>query len=69
VVAGLRQVELVARAGADGRHHGLHLRVGEDLVDARLLDVQDLAAQRQDGLELESRPSTAVPPAELPSTR
>src|SRR5665647_1152730 len=51
VVAGLRDVELVAEAGADRADHGEDLVVGEHLVDARLLDVDDLAAQRQDRLE------------------
>ncbi len=51
VVARLRDVELVAEAGADRADHGEDLVVGEHLVDARLLDVDDLAAQRQDRLE------------------
>src|SRR5207248_6217549 len=51
VVAGLRYVELLADARADGGDHGLDLVVREHLVDARLLDVDDLPAQRQDGLE------------------
>ncbi len=51
VVARLLDVELVADAGADGADHGEDLLVGEHLVDARLLDVEDLAAQRQDRLE------------------
>ena len=51
VVARLLDVELVADAGADGADHREDLVVGEHLVDARLLDVDDLAAQRQDRLE------------------
>ena len=52
VVAQALEVELLADAGVDRRDHGLDLDVREDLVDPRLLDVEDLAAQRQDGLEL-----------------
>ena len=52
VVARLLEIEVLAGGGAERRHHGLHLGVAEHAVDARLLDVQDLAAQRQDGLEL-----------------
>ena len=51
VVARLLEVELVADAGADGADHGEDLVVLQHLVDARLLDVDDLAAQRQDRLE------------------
>ena len=51
VVARLLEVELVADAGAHGADHGEDLVVLQHLVDARLLDVDDLAAQRQDGLE------------------
>ena len=49
VIAQLRQVELVVDAGAGD--HRLDLVVLEDPVDARLLDVDDLAADRQDRLE------------------
>ena len=51
VVARLGDVELVADARAHGADHRQDLVVGQHLVDARLLDVDDLAAQRQDGLE------------------
>ena len=44
------EVELVADAGADRGDERLDLHVLEDLVQPRLLDVQDLAADRQDGL-------------------
>ncbi len=47
VVARLFDVELLADAGADRGDQRLDLVVGEDLVDPRLLDVDDLAAQRQ----------------------
>src|SRR5207253_4297822 len=51
VVAGVVDLEALAHAGADRRDDGPDLLVGEDLVDARLLDVQDLASQREDRLE------------------
>src|SRR5690242_16796168 len=51
VVAKLRDVEIVlsypATQSGDER---AHLRRGEHLVEARLLDVEDLALERQDGL-------------------
>ncbi len=50
VVARLVDVELVAHAGADRGDQRLDLGVREDLVDPALLDVEDLAAQRQDRL-------------------
>ncbi len=50
VVAGLLDVELLADAGADGGDQRLDLLVGEHLVDAVLLDVDDLPAQREDRL-------------------
>ena len=40
----------------------------EDLVEARLLDVEDLPAQRQDRLEAAIAARLAEPPAESPST-
>ena len=52
VVPGLVGVEVLADAGAERRDHGLHLVVAEGPVEARLLDVEDLAAQRQDRLRL-----------------
>jgi hypothetical protein len=50
----------------DQRHD---LLAGDHLVETRALDVQDLAAQRQDRLELAVAPCFADPPAESPSTR
>ena len=47
VVAQLLDVELVADAGAERGDQRLDLGVLQHLVDARLLDVEDLAAQRQ----------------------
>ena len=47
MVAGVLEVELVVDAGADRRDQRLDLVVGEHLVDPALLDVDDLAAQRQ----------------------
>jgi len=46
VVARVLDVELVADACADGGDQRLDLDVLQDLVDARLLDVEDLATQR-----------------------
>ena len=50
VVPELRDVELVADAGAERRDHRLDLGVLQHLVDPGLLDIEDLAAQREDGL-------------------
>ena len=53
VVAQLRQVEVVAAdAGAERGDQRADLLAGEHLVEARALHVEDLAAQRQHGLEL-----------------
>src|SRR5215213_7301750 len=52
VVADLIQVEALPHPGAYGGDHGLYLDVGEDLVHVGLLDVQDLAPQWQNGLEV-----------------
>ena len=41
----------VTDAGADGRDHGLDLGILEDLVEAGLLDVDQLSADREDRLE------------------
>ena len=51
VVADLREVELGFDARADRRDQRLDLDVAQDLVRARLLDVEDLAADRQDRLD------------------
>ena len=51
-VAQLRGIEVVlADAGAERRDHGADFFVAQHLVVAGLLDVQDLALQRQNGLE------------------
>ena len=51
VVAQLLDLEIVAAdAAPQSRHHRPHFRRRQHLVEARLLHVQDLAAQRQDGL-------------------
>ena len=50
VVADLGDVELLADAGADGRDQRLDLVVLQHLVEAGPLDVEDLAADRQDRL-------------------
>ena len=52
VVAELLDVELGADAGADRRDDRLDLEVREHLVDAVLLRVDDLAAEREDRLEV-----------------
>ena len=54
VVAQLREVEAVVDAfdaGPQGDDQRPDVLARNDLVEARLLDVEDLAAQRQDGLE------------------
>ena len=51
VVAQLVEVELLVDAGAERGDDRLHLGVGQHLVDAGLLDVEDLAADRQDRLD------------------
>src|SRR5712692_7797557 len=50
-VAQLFGFEVLAEVGADGRDQVLDLIRVEHLIEACLLDVEDLAAQRQDGLE------------------
>src|SRR3546814_8724033 len=53
VIADLRDVELLgADAGAERRDQRADLLAGQHLVEAGPLDVQDLAAQRQDRLRL-----------------
>ena len=51
VVAQLREVEALADPGAEGDDQRPDVLAREDLVEAGLLDVEELAAQRQDGLE------------------
>ena len=51
MVAQLRQVELIAHACADRGDQRPNLVVREHFVEPALLDIQDLTAQRQDGLE------------------
>ena len=50
VVAHLLDAELLVDPGAEGGDDRLHLGVAQDLVDARLLDVEDLAADGKDRL-------------------
>src|SRR5690606_15463244 len=52
VVAQLVDVEIGADAGTQCGDQGGDLFAGDQAVEARLLDVQYLAAQRQNGLEL-----------------
>ena len=64
-VAQLRDVELVLTdPGAQRGDDRADLLVAQHLVEARLLDVEDLAAQRQDRLEttISSLPSPSRPP-------
>src|SRR5262249_31554640 len=57
VISKLRNVEVVFADSATERgYQRAYLCRGEHLVEARLLHVQDLALQRQDGL------SSAIPP-------
>ena len=51
-VAALGEVLVLADAGADGGDHAADFFVGEHFVLARLVGVDDLAAQGEDGLEL-----------------
>jgi hypothetical protein len=52
VVAQLRDSRSVFDARAEGGDHRADFLVGEDLVEACLLDVDDLAADREDRLEV-----------------
>ncbi|CAB5033276.1 unannotated protein [freshwater metagenome] len=52
VIAGILEVELACDPGADCSDQSLNFGVLEHLVDPRLLDVENLAAQRQDGLRV-----------------
>jgi hypothetical protein len=52
VVAQLADVEIRLEPIAERSDERADLFVPDDLVQARLLDVEDLAAQRQDGLEM-----------------
>src|SRR3989475_10495617 len=51
VIAQLTDVEPLADAGAEGRDQVADLLRGEDLVFASFLDIEDLPAERQNGLE------------------
>ena len=57
VVSRLGLVEVLADAGAERRDQRLHLVVGEHLVDAGLLDVEDLASDGQDRLVVRVAPA------------
>ena len=50
MVAGLAEIEFTAVTGAHGGEHGLNFGVAHDSVDAGFLDIEDLPAQRQNGL-------------------
>ncbi len=51
MIAGAGDVELIGDAGAERRDHRLDLLVGEDVVEPRFFHIDDLAPERQDGLE------------------
>ena len=51
-VAAFGEIDLLADAAADGRDHAADFLVGQHLVFARFVGVDDLAAQGEDGLEL-----------------
>ena len=48
----MAEIDLFADAAADGRDHAADFLVGQHLVFAGLVGVDDLAAQGEDGLEL-----------------
>ena len=52
VIAQLLDIKIVAHAAAERRNHRLDFVVGQHAVKARLFDVQNLAAQRQNRLEV-----------------
>src|SRR5215211_7660175 len=52
VVPRLLEIEALPHTGTYRAYQGLYFGVGEDLVDVGLLYVEDLAAQRQYGLEV-----------------
>jgi len=52
VVAQVLQLEVLADPGTQRRDQGLDLVVVQDLVEPRPLGVENLAAQRQDRLEV-----------------
>ncbi len=56
VIPELRRVEILSEAAAERGDHRLDLVVGEDAVKPRLFHVQNLAAQRQDGLKVPVAP-------------
>src|SRR6185312_13815474 len=57
VVAQLFEIELVAQAGAHRLDQGADFLRAYDPVEARALDVEDLAAQREDRLVLAVAPA------------
>ena len=67
VVAQLREVEVLdADAASERRDHRLDLVAAEHLVEARLLDVEDLALDRQDRLEAAIAPLLGRAAGRLP---
>jgi hypothetical protein len=61
-------VKVLADPGPDGRDQGLDLDILEDLVLGGLLDVQYLAPEREDGLELPVPSLLRASPGRIPST-
>jgi predicted component of type VI protein secretion system len=68
VVAQVAHVEALADAGAQRGDQRLDLLVGQRLVQAGLFDVENLAAQGQNGLEAAVAALFGLPPALSPST-
>ena len=67
MIASLLDVEVLADAGAERGDQCLDLLVGEDLVETGLLDIEDLASDRQDRLAVglaraDGRPAGGVAP-------
>ena len=55
-VTQLRQVKLISDARPEGGNNSLDLLVPEDLVDARLLNIDNLSPDREDRLEFAYAP-------------
>ena len=51
MVADFGDIELIADAGTNGGDQRAHFVVGKHAVEPAFLDVEDLAAQREDSLE------------------
>ena len=51
IITAFAQVKFLADARTESGNHGTDFIIGQDLVEAGFFDVDDLAAQGQDGLE------------------